>query len=622
MYIKKTKRTYKGKEFTNYLLVKAFRTPKGPTQKTICSLGDLGPRTAEDWLRLAHKIEDALVGQENLFDDADPEIKALVEQCKQRSMTVEQKRSGKALPAENQEQNGLIEIKPEEVQVEQVREAGPAHVGNQFWNRLGLNEILSGIGFSKQLQDLTCSMVLNRLIFPASEHAMPAWIRASAVPDILGQDYSDLNDDTLYRHLDRLYPHRMVIEKELARREETVFNVDQSLFLYDVTSTYFEGAALSNPKAKRGYSRDKRPDCPQVLVGLVINRDGFPLGHEVFRGNMQDRQTLGSMLDALDRRVGLQSGQTVVVDRGMAFDENLAEITARGMKYIVAARQPERNQWLAEYEEAAEFQEIRRDPSPTNPYQKRTPVHVRMLKRDGLTYVLCLSKGRQAKDKAIREKQEKKFLSDVAKLQKRMSTGRLKDLLKISEAIGRLKERYPRVARYYQLDISDEPLTLQVSKLADKVELAEQLDGSYLLKTNRDDLDAEEAWRTYTMLSRAENAFRSMKSPLSERPIFHQLEHRVETHIFLCILAYHLLNIIERTLVERGDHRSWTTLRNVLATHCIVTIAFPTKNGNELRIRRDTKPEQEHVEIYRLLNVRSQIMEPKKYWKMKRACRD
>jgi len=622
MYIKKTKRTYKGKVFYNYLLVKAIRTAKGPTQKTICSLGDLGPRPAEEWLKLAHKIQDALVGQESLFNDADPDVKALVETCQQQSTSMEQKKTGEAPPIAGPDHGELIAINPEEVQVEQVREAGPAHVGIQFWNRLGLNDILSDIGFPKQLQDLTCSMVLNRLIFPASEHAMPAWIRSSAVPDILGHDYSNLNDDKLYRHLDRLYPHRMTIEKELARREETVFNVDQSLFLYDVTSTYFEGGALSNPKAKRGYSRDKRPDCSQVLVGLVINRDGFPVGHEVFRGNMQDRQTLRTMLDALDRRVGLQPGQTVVVDRGMAFDENLEEITSRNMKYIVASRQPERNQWLAEFEDSADFQEIVRQPSPTNPYQKKTPVHVRMFKRDGLTYVLCLSDGRKAKDKAIREKQETKFLADVVKLQKRIGTGRLQQPLKISEAIGRLKGRYPRVARYYRLELIDEPLDLHVSKLADKVELAEQLDGSYLLKTNRDDLDAEEAWRTYTMLSNAENAFRSMKSPLSERPIFHQLEHRVETHIFLCILAYHLLNAIERTLVERGDHRSWATLRKELATHCIVTVAFPTKNGSELRIRRDTKPEQEHEEIYRLLNVTSQIMKPKKYWKKKHACRD
>jgi len=622
MYLKKTKRIYKGKEFYNYLLVKAIRTPKGPTQKTICSLGDLGPRPAEGWLQLAHKLEDALVGQESLFDDADPAIKTLVEQCKQRSVLMKQRETGVAAAAAKPEAAELLAIRPEDVQVEQVREAGPAHVGYQFWKRLGFNEILSGLGFSRELQDLTCSMVLNRLIFPSSEHAMPAWIRASAVPDILGQDYVALNDDTLYRHLDRLYPHRLVIEKELARREATVFNVDQSVFLYDVTSTYFEGAAQCNPKAKRGYSRDKRPDCPQVLVGLVINRDGFPCGHEVFRGNQQDRETLKAMLDALDRRVGLQPGQTVVVDRGMAFDENLAEITSRQLKYIVAARQPERNQWLAEFEDTAAFQEIIRAPSATNPSQKKTPVHVRLIKRDGLTYVLCLSEGRKSKDKAIREKQERNFLTDVAKLHKRITAGRLKDPLKISEAIGRLKERYPRVARYYHLEIIDESLGLQVSKREDKLELAEQLDGSYLLKTNRDDLEAEEAWLTYTMLSRAENAFRAMKSPLSERPIFHHLEYRVETHIFLCILAYHLLNAIERTLGERGDHRCWATLRQVLATHCIVTVVLPTEQGGELRIRRDTKPEREHEQIYRLLSIDSQIMKPKKYWKRNHACRD
>src|SRR5208283_5619061 len=198
--------------------------------------------------------------------------------------------------------------------------------------------ILGRAGLSPRACTLTEVMTLNRLICPRSEHAMPDWIRSTALGDILGEDFSTLVDETLYRNLDRLHPQRETIERELAEREKTMFSLDDSIFLYDLTSTYFEGEALANPQAKRGYSRDKRPDCKQVVVGLVLDRDGFPKAHEVFDGNTQDRQSLDAMLDALEKRTGKRPGTTVIVDRGMAYDENLKQIRQRGQHYLVAGR--------------------------------------------------------------------------------------------------------------------------------------------------------------------------------------------------------------------------------------------------------------------------------------------
>jgi hypothetical protein len=181
-------------------------------------------------------------------------------------------------------------------------------VGYQFWKRLGLEEILGGLEFPPRAIQLTCAMTLNRLVSPKSEHAMPDWIRSTAVGDLLGVDFAPLTDDPLYRNLDRLHPNRVSIETALAARERNLFNLDPTIFFYDLTSTYFEGQALANPKARRGYSRDKRPDCKQVVVGLAVGREGFPLAHEVYAGNTQDRQTLPSMLDSLEKRVGPTKG--------------------------------------------------------------------------------------------------------------------------------------------------------------------------------------------------------------------------------------------------------------------------------------------------------------------------
>ncbi|MFC1834746.1 IS1634 family transposase [Thermodesulfobacteriota bacterium] len=266
MFIRTKKLKYKDKTYTNYQLVESFHTPKGPRRKVICSLGNLKPRPKADWLKLAHKVESALVGQMDMLEKEDQEVSDIV-----------------------------VKI-----------------------------------------------------------------------------------------------------------RERTFFNPDHEIFLYDLTSTYFEGASLENSKAKLGYSRDKRPDCKQVLVGLVVNRDGFPLAHEIFEGNIRDHKTLPDMLDQLGKRVSLQPGRTVVVDRGMAFDENLKQIKAHGLRYLVASRQKERDQWLEELEDGLGFAEIRHTPSPTNPCQKKTPVKVKMKRTDDETHILCLSAGRKEKDRAIR----------------------------------------------------------------------------------------------------------------------------------------------------------------------------------------------------------------------------
>jgi len=282
----------------------------------------------------------------------------------------------------------------------------------------------------------------------------------------------------------------------------------------------------------------------------------LPLAHEVMEGNLRDHQTLDDMLQLMQERVGLSKGQTVVIDRGMAYEENIEQIVSRELHYIVASRQSERDQWLSEFEEFEGFEEVHRSPSPLNPFQKKSEVKIKKVRQGEMTYVLCISSGRREKDKAIREKQEKRFLRDIAKLQKRIQDGRLVQEAATHEAIGRIKERYPRVCRYYEIGLDMKNKSLHCKQHAEKIQKAELLDGSYLLKTDRDDLSADEIWRVYITLTRAEAAFRAMKSPLSERPIFHQVERRVETHIFLCVLAYHLLVAIENMILERGVHSS------------------------------------------------------------------
>jgi len=607
MYIRTTKRVYKGKSYTNHLLVESVLTAKGPRQRTICSLGSLEPAPHEQWLALAHKMESALQGQLSLSGSQPPPALLLARARQGRS----QRRESATV---RQPAGSFVLIDTDHVDTEEHREAGTVHVGHQIWRQLDLDTILGRAGLSKRACTLSEAMTLNRLIFPLSEHAMPDWIRRTAMADIVGEDFSELNEDALYRNLDKLYPNREAIERELGEREKTLFNLDDTLYLYDLTSTYFEGQAKQNPQAKRGYARDKRPDCKQVVVGLVLDRDGFPKAHEIFDGNRQDRSTVDEMLTVLERRTGNKPGSTVIVDRGMAYEENLKQIRGHGHHYIVAGRQAERNEWLDDIENEEEWEEVIRLPSPHNPFQKKSSVQVKRRTKQGEVYILCISAGREEKDRAIRVKHEERLIKDLQGLKARVEKGQLKKSEKIHEAIGRLKERYPRVARYYRIEYDAEHNRVGWQEEAEKKAIAAKLDGSYVLKTDRQDLTADEIWRTYSLLTRVESAFRSMKSPLMERPIFHHLKNRTQTHIFLCVLAYHLLVAIEKRFLDKGIHTSWWTIRQQLSTHQVITVVLPTANGRVLKIRKAGSPEPVHREIYETLRIPLEVMKPIKTW--------
>jgi transposase len=598
MYLRRTTRRVGDKTYQNYLLVESVATPKGPRQRVICSLGALAPGPKDEWLGTARRLHAALAGQTALVPD--PAVDVLTARARPR----------RPRPAAS----SGVTIDPERVTFEDEREAGPVHVGHQIWRVLQLDTILADAGLSQRARLLTEVMTLNRLVHPAAEHAMPDWIRRTALADIIGTDFTALRDEALYRNLDRLHPQRARIEQALAARERTLFNLDDTIYLYDLTSTYFEGQCPRNPQAKRGYSRDHRPDCKQVVIGLVLDRDGFPKAHEVFDGNRVDQTTVDDMLTRLEERTGRRSGATVVVDRGMAFAANLAQIRARGHHYLVAARYPERGAHQDAFADAADWAEVLRVPSPRNPGQKKTRVLITRQTVGDAVHILCRSEARIEKDRAIRDTHEQRLLTDLRKLQARVASGRLRDPAKVQEAIGRLKERYSRVARYYAIAYDATTPALNWIEQAEKKAAASALDGTYLLKTDRQDLADDEIWHLYILLTRVEAAFRALKSPLMERPIFHHLEHRVQTHIFLCVLAYHLLVAIEKRCLDHGWHTSWATLREHLSTHQVATVVLPTVDGRILKIRKASTPDDVNRDIYRVLRIPDEVMKPVKTW--------
>ena len=593
MFLRTKTKKHNGKTYTYYQLVEAYSTPKGPRQRVVASLGDLSPRPREAWLQLIREVEAALSGQ---MDFIVPEIS---EEAKTVAERVREKKR-QPLPASSDD---LVPIHLDQVEVKEPRELGPEYVGVSMWERLGIGKILESCGVSETVCKRIELMTVNALCEYESEHAMPDWARRTAIGELIGLDTQTLTDSALYRTLDVLLPHREAIEKALAEREATLFQLPDSIILYDLTSTYFEGEMKKNPSAKRGYSRDNRPDCKQVVMGLILDLEGFPRGHMMFDGNRSDSTTLEAMLAMLDERVGHRRA-TVVMDRGLATQENLAFLQNNHRSYIVAAKQGEREAWHDEFL-AGEWEELIRPDPPTHPNKKRSRVEVKRETRGEETYVLCRSEGRQEKDAAIRRRFTERMERDLEKLRRRVASGRLKQVDKINEAVGRLRERYPRVARYYTIKVVEENGQPRVDweVKEEAASKADKLDGTYLLRTNRKDLSTEMIWKIYIMLTHVEAAFRRLKNTLNFRPVRHQLQPRGEAHLFVCVLAYHLLHSIETTLRANGDYRLWSTIRKVLRTHQVNTIVLPAANGDVYELRKPTIAEPEHREIYQRLEI-------------------
>jgi len=606
MFIKKSISKQGGKTYVSHLLVESVLTPAGPRHKTICNLGKMDPGPKEEWLALAERIQMALGGQPSLFPD--PRVDHAVAKIRERQ--------AKAGPAELEDPLAgetavpdVVPVKTSGVKCQDLRKAGPLHVGHQVWQWLNMDEVLKSVGISAPARKLTEVMTLNRLVNPCSELAMVGWSKREAVADVLAVDVEHLNEDKFYRNMDKLHGHRLEIERELYAREKSLFNLEGSLVLYDLTNAYFEGQAVRNPKAMRGHSKEMRTDCKLVAMGLMLDADGFPIGHEVYAGNTIDGTTVKAMLDGLEARTGRVGGTTVVMDRGFASADNLKLVRERHYDYLMAGFQQQRNSLLQDFEDLEGWQEIQ-------PSANKVPVQIKRIEHGDEVFLLCVSPARAEKERAIRERQEKRLVKDlealveaVAKALERGEPMADKDL---GERIGRLRERYPRAGRYYQVERSNG--VLEWTLKAEKRARAEELDGAYFLRTSRKDMGPEEIWRTYIALTRIESAFRDLKGTLDMRPVYHQKEIRVETHIFLAVLAFHLQAVIERTLKEAGDHTSWETLREELSTHHVVTTLLPTADGRTLAIRRGSVPDRRVGEIYCHLGLDPEPMRPIKTW--------
>src|SRR5438270_5142146 len=492
MFLRANRRTKDGKDHSYWSLVETVRTPDGPRQRTLCYLGELNSSAQACWLKTIEVFNEQGEAQQ---------LKLFPSQVEPPSH---------APP--------VARVLLNQVRLESTRQFGSCWLGLQLWKRLQLDRFFEE-AVDEHAADVPWSRVaavlaINRLCAPGSELAIEErWYPSTALDDLLGIAEGKLNDTRLYRCLDRILPYKTKLERHLKQRYGELFGAEFDVLLYDLTSTYVEGAAEKNPMMRRGYSRDHRPDCEQMVIALIVNREGFPFSYETFDGNRADVSTLETILRMVERKYG-KARRIWVFDRGIVSEENLAAIRRRGGQYLVGTPRSQMKQFEAEL--------LKEDWTQVRPEVKVKKVAIPQGEE---TYILCRTEGRQEKEKAIRNRFSSSMEKAMQGLQKTIALGRLKDRNKMERRLGRIQARHPQVNDLYDVELKDtvEGVRLFWQIKEDRKNWRESREGAYLLRTNLKAETAEELWAKYMQLTEAEASFRTLKSELSVRPLFHQL---------------------------------------------------------------------------------------------------
>ena len=591
MFIRQTRTnsSASGQTYFTYRLVESKRLGKKVSQHTVLNLGRNFDIPRELWPELCSRVDQILKGQSSLFV---PE-KSIEEKAQHIYSQIIALRAHKSSPSDTAQTTDFQELDVNSLALIKPRSVGAEHASLEALKELGLPEILDKVGFNGRQKSAALGNIIARMCEPRSELATHYWLQnKSALGELLEFDFQALPLMGLYRASDLLLKHRALIEKHLFENAESLFGLTPTITLYDLTNTYFEGAAAGNPKAKRGRSKEKRSDCPLVTLGLALDASGFIRHSKVFAGNVSEGQTLETMLAQL----GAPKGALVIMDAGIASSKNIDWLSANNYKYLVVSREKKRE---FDREKASTIQsaggheiQLQREPGDS----------------EGEIKLRCHSEQRAEKDTAINESFRKKFEDELEKLAAGLSKPRCtKKRDKINQRIGRIKQRHQRVGQHYRIELSLDEKKDTVTGIEWHFEPAPNSKhshpGVYTLRSNQTDWDDEKLWRTYTMLTDLEAVFRSLKSELGMRPVYHRKEDRCDGHLFITVLAYQAVQVIRRKLKERGVNESWRTLRDILEVQRRVTVTFKQKNGQTMHVRKSTSVEEDQKNIYEVLGL-------------------
>jgi transposase len=574
MYLRHTTRHKDGKAHTYWRLVRSVRRGRKVVQETVAQLGELDAQGRARAAALARSIsgDGARLTQCELFADEEPST--------------------------------TVAVKLDEVRLERSRSFGAVWLGWLLWRALRLDEVCGALmprgREAVAWADVIAILVIGRLCEPSSElHVAERWYRTTALEDLLGVKSEAIYDERLYRALDQLLPHKQAIEQHLVQRLGELFELDYDLLLYDVTSTYFEGVA--DPViAKRGYSRDHRPDCVQVNIALVVTREGMPLGYEIFAGNASDVTTVKQIVAGMERRFG-KANRVWVMDRGMVSAQNIAWLNETRRRYVIGTARAELKRWSRELADQNDWRHIRED------------VEVKICRgpEGSEIFLLCRSASRLEKEKAMHSRFASRIEEGLDSLARRIQKSkRALDRGVLERQIGRLLQKNSRAAGRYSILITEDESALAGLKLkwntrAEWDDWASVSEGTYILRTNIHDWSDEELWKTYVQLSEAEAAFRIQKSDLCIRPIWHHRQERIKAHILVCFLAYAMWKTLQQWQSRAGLGDAPRTILTELSRIHAADIVLPLAEASrkELRLRCVVRPEREQAILLQHLGL-------------------
>jgi transposase len=560
MYLRRHKKQRAGAEYETWSLVESVRTARGPRQRIVATIGKLPGLDKEEhigWEAIGRLLCGRSSAEENLFEKAEEvPVWATVDVSK--------------------------------VQVERLRHFGDVYLGLLLWKKLGLFEFCQAeIPEGREeikWSIMACILTAARFCAPSSElQIAESWYGKTALEDIMGVPGEKVNEDRLYRALDALIPYKDALCGHLQKRYGELFGTNFDFLFYDVTSTYFEGSGKLNPQAKRGYSRDKRPDCVQVCIALVVSREGLPLSFEVFDGNRADVTTVEEMVVNMEEKYG-QAKRIWVVDRGMVSEDNLQFMRERGAHYLVGTPRSMLRKFEQELLEK-DWQEVQHG------------VEVKLCKNSDNkeeTFVLCRSQGRKEKENAILNRFVSRLEEGLSRLKSLAEQGKLKNRQKIERQIGRLMGSNSRAASLFEISVEekDSCLDLRIKKNTERYEWALLSGGSYILRTSWLEEDPKKLWKTYIQLTEAEDAFRITKSDLGMRPIFHWKKERTQAHILVCFLALAMWRTLQEWMKASGLGNSPRKLLEEMREIKSLDVLLPKKETT-IRLRIVSTPSKE-----------------------------
>jgi transposase len=569
MYLRHTIRKKDGKVHRYWCLVRSVRVGRRVIQQTVAHLGELDNEGRIQARALAHRLI-GVPEQAPLFSDGSEHL--------------------------------TVPVRLKGIRVERSRQFGDVYLALALWRGTGLaqlcNELLPTGKERVAWEKIAAILVAARLCEPASElHIAEDWYRRTALCDLLQVGDEEINKDRLYRGLDHLLKHKATIEAHLSRRAGELFAVQNEVLLYDVTSTYFEGEAEANQLAQRGYSRDHRPDCKQVLIALIVTFDGFPLGYEVFAGNTHDSQTLQTIVTTMEARHGTV-GRVWIADRGMASRENLSWLRQTGRRYIIGAPKSELKKFAEALADRTGWREVR----------EGVEVKLTRCPDTDETVVLCRSAERRSKEQAMHDKFSKRIEAALKRLAGRIVRSKRRlDREEVNRQIGRILQQNQRAAQRFTVRLAEDSapagFRLEVQVNASFDDWAALSEGAYLLRSNVSDWKEEQLWKAYIQLTQAEAAFRIQKDQLKVRPVWHQRSDRVEAHILVCFLAFVLWKTLEMWQSRGGLGNSPRTILEELARIQSHDIVLPTATLGQIRLRCVTQPDTAQAALIDRLGI-------------------